>query len=257
MVGLDNVRDKKIRPATQRRCPAFPVTVEGLRASGQSDDFPHGLLARAAFRRAVGDWSGAARDLDEVEEIAEPGPMRLFLCDTALERARLALARREAFAPLNGLIEKSPPKPSPPDAAEAAALAEETRQNLASARKLITDCGYHRRDEELAELEKPSLRASAASPTCRLGCDGAPRRSRPLWPSHMLAAAVERRLAAFLPRLVDFFVEQASPHPAAFGRHPLPRAEEGPFGAEKSSGPKPRAPPSRSCSPRPTWTAGS
>ena len=127
--------------------------LEGLRASGQNDDVPRGLLAHAAFRRAVGEWDGAAGDLDEVEEIAEPGPMRLFLCDMALERARLALARREAFAPLNGLVEKSPPKPSPPDAAEAKALMEDARKNLATARKLIEECGYHKRDEELAELE--------------------------------------------------------------------------------------------------------
>src|SRR5258705_49383 len=78
--------------------------VDGLRAAGQSDDLLRGLLARAAFCRSVGDWDGAARDLDEVEEIAEPGSMRLFLCDMALERARLVLARIEAFAPLNGLL---------------------------------------------------------------------------------------------------------------------------------------------------------
>ena len=112
-----------------------------------------GLLARAAFRRAVGDWDGAARDLDEAQEIAEPGPMRLYLCDCALERARLALARREAFAPLNGLVEPSPPPPALPDAAEAARLLEEARKELDAARKLIADCGYHRRDEELAELD--------------------------------------------------------------------------------------------------------
>jgi hypothetical protein len=40
--------------------------VEGLRASGSNDDLPRGLLARAAFCRSVGDWDGAARDLDEV-----------------------------------------------------------------------------------------------------------------------------------------------------------------------------------------------
>ena len=114
---------------------------------------PRGLLARAAFRRAVGDWDGAARDLDEAQEIAEPGPMRLYLCDCALERARLALARREAFAPLNGLVEPSPPPPALPDAAEAARLLEEARKELDAARKLIADCGYHRRDEELAELD--------------------------------------------------------------------------------------------------------
>ena len=71
-----------------------------MRASGQNDDIPRGLLARAAFRRATGDWSGAARDLDEAQEIAEPGPMRLYLCDRALKQARLGLARLEAFAPL-------------------------------------------------------------------------------------------------------------------------------------------------------------
>ena len=127
--------------------------IDGLRASGQFDHFPRGLLARAAFRRTIGDWDGAARDLDEVEEIAEPGPMRLYLCDCALERARLALARREAFAPLNGLVEPSPPPPALPDASEAAHLLEEARNELDVARKLIAECGYHRRDEELAELD--------------------------------------------------------------------------------------------------------
>jgi hypothetical protein len=127
-----------------RQRPAHPCDPE-CRARG--------LLARAAFRRSVGDWPGAARDLDEVAEIAEPGPMRLRLCDMALERARLAFARMEAFAPLNGLIDDSPPKPTPPGAEESAKLAEEARVNLATARELIERCGYHRRDEELAELE--------------------------------------------------------------------------------------------------------
>jgi hypothetical protein len=131
----------------------FDQAVEGLRASGSNDFLPRGLLARAAFRRSVGDWDGAARDLDEVEEIAEPGTMRLFLCDAALERARLAFARLEAFAPLNGLVDGSPRKPALPDGAEAAQVKGEAAQNLATARKLIADCGYHRRDEELAELE--------------------------------------------------------------------------------------------------------
>ena len=126
--------------------------MEGLRISGRDDYLPRGLLARAAFRRAVGDWDGAARDLDEVQEIAEPGPMRLHLCDAALERARLALARREASAPLNGLVGPSPPPPALPAAAEAARLLTEARKELDAARKLIADCGYHRRDAELAEL---------------------------------------------------------------------------------------------------------
>jgi tetratricopeptide (TPR) repeat protein len=127
--------------------------IDRLRSAGQLPFVARGLLVRAAFRRRVGDWLKATRDLDEVAEIAEPGPMRLHLCDMALERARLASARIEAFAPLNGLLDGSPPKPVPPDAAEATRLMDEARTNLALARKLITDCGYHKRDEELAELE--------------------------------------------------------------------------------------------------------
>jgi hypothetical protein len=140
-------------PAVPALGYAFDQAVESLRASGMNDYRPRGLLARAAYLRSVGDWSGAARDLDEVEEIAEPGPMRLYLCDMALERARLAFARLEAFAPLNGLVDASPPKPALPDAAEAARLRDEARADLDAARKLIAECGYHRRDEELAELD--------------------------------------------------------------------------------------------------------
>jgi hypothetical protein len=131
----------------------FDTALEGLRASGDRSFVPRGLLARAAFRRSVGRWSGTASDLDEVEEIAEPAKMRLYLCDLALERARLVFARLEAFAPLNGLVEDGARKLDLPDAAEASRFREEAAQNLATARKLIADCGYHRRDEELAELE--------------------------------------------------------------------------------------------------------
>ena len=152
----NNAGDPRSATTTQNEARAagdfFDQAVEGLRDSGNSEHLPRGLLARTAFRRSVGDWRGAARDLDEVEEIAEPGPMRLFLCDAALERARLAFACREAFAPLNRLVDDSPPKLDLPDAAESARLGKEARTNLATARQLIADCGYHRRDEELAEL---------------------------------------------------------------------------------------------------------
>lgn len=126
---------------------------DGLRAAGLLEFIARGLLARATFRRTVGDWAGAAHDLDEVEEIAEPGPMRLFLCDMALERARLALARSEAFAPLNGLVDNSPPKSEWPDEPGRNILRDEARKQLAVAADYIQKCGYHRRDEELAELE--------------------------------------------------------------------------------------------------------
>jgi hypothetical protein len=143
----------KVRDDARAAQTRLGEAIDGLGAAGRFDDLPRGFLARAVFRRSVGDWLGAARDLDEVEETAEPGPMRLFLCDMALERARLAFARIAAFAPLNRLIDDSPPQPAPPGAEESAKLAEEARANLATARELIAHCGYHRRDEELAELE--------------------------------------------------------------------------------------------------------
>jgi hypothetical protein len=131
----------------------FEKAIEELKRAAFSEMIPRGHLGRAAFRRSVGDWDGAARDLDEVEEIAEPGPMRLYLCDMALERARLALARSEAFAPLNGLIDDSPPKPERPSDSERKNLHDEAAKQLAIAADYITKCGYHRRDEELAELQ--------------------------------------------------------------------------------------------------------
>ena len=127
--------------------------VDGLRGAGTFDILPRGLLARAAFHRSVGDWVGAARDLDEVEEIAEPGPMKLFLCDMALERARLALARAEAFAPLNGMLEtNNPTKPQVPSAERIAELKTEAAAQLKIAADYIASCGYHRRDAERDEL---------------------------------------------------------------------------------------------------------
>jgi hypothetical protein len=129
-------------------------SIDSLRKSGQNDHLPRGLLARAAFRRSIGDWGGVARDLDEVEEIAEPGPMRLFLCDMALERVRLAFAQIEAFGSLNGTLEKdNPPKPVVPSADEIATLKSEAERQLKMAADYIETCGYHRRDEELAELQ--------------------------------------------------------------------------------------------------------
>jgi hypothetical protein len=41
-----------------------------------------------------------------------------------------------------------------PDPDAAAALKEEAWKQLDVARKLVAECGYHRRDEELAELEE-------------------------------------------------------------------------------------------------------
>jgi len=73
-----------------------------LLASGRNHDFLASLLARSAFRRSVGDWDGGAPDLDELEEIAETGPMRLYLCDMRSSARGSLWAKMEAFAPLLG-----------------------------------------------------------------------------------------------------------------------------------------------------------
>jgi tetratricopeptide (TPR) repeat protein len=128
--------------------------IEDSYASGNLEFVARSILTRAAFRQALGDWAGAARDLEEVEEIAEPGPMRLFLCDMAIERARLMFAQIEAFAPLNGILEKdNSPKPTVPSSGQIAKLKTEAEKQLKVAADYIEKCGYHRRDEELAELQ--------------------------------------------------------------------------------------------------------
>jgi hypothetical protein len=131
----------------------FDIALQNLRAAGGASEILHGLLARSVFRRSLGDWSGAAHDLDEVEEIAEPGPMRLFLCDLAIERARLAFARLEAFAPLYKPVDDALTTPRPLEKAERARLHDEAADQLAGAANYLEAYGYHRRDAVIAELQ--------------------------------------------------------------------------------------------------------
>jgi tetratricopeptide (TPR) repeat protein len=156
-LALENVDSEQSAAAKSQNARTshawLDQAVEKLSAAGSSHHVPRGYLARAAFRRGVGDWNGAARDLEEVEEIAEPGPMRLHLCDMAIERTRLAFAQMEAFAPLSGLTECSSPKPEQLGQAECKSLFDEARKQLAIAADYIEKCGYHRRDDELAELQ--------------------------------------------------------------------------------------------------------
>ena len=135
------------------------TAVDGLRCAGQLDDLPRGLLTRAwcsfaiATRHrllnqealAVAGEMSAHRDLDEAWEIAERGPMPLFLADIHLYRARLF----HAVTPY-------------PWANDPAAVADPADPNghsrgplddLAEARRLIEKHGYWRRKEELEDAE--------------------------------------------------------------------------------------------------------
>ena len=110
----------------------FEVTVEGLRRAGATHHLPRGLLTRAWLRFLDGKRTGgqsAHEDLDEAWEIAERGPMKLHMTDIHLYRARLFFRENEY------------PWESP-------------RADLDAAEKLINECGYHRRDEELADAKR-------------------------------------------------------------------------------------------------------
>jgi hypothetical protein len=121
--------------AIQNSQSEIDAAVSGLRHAGQQQYLPLALLTRAWLRSLTGARTGlesAQSDLDEAWEIAERGPMKLFLADIHLYRARLFFR------------EPSYPWQSPQD-------------DLAVAEKLINDCGYHRRDGELADAKQAIL----------------------------------------------------------------------------------------------------
>lgn len=93
--------------------------LEGLRYAGAENHVPRALLTRAWLLCHLGKPDDASRDLEEADEIAQLGAMRLHLADVALYRARLFH--------------------------DSSALAE--------ARRLIDVCGYGRRLPELTHLE--------------------------------------------------------------------------------------------------------
>jgi tetratricopeptide (TPR) repeat protein len=102
------------------------MAVRGLRQAGMMDHLPRALLTRAWLRAVQGDPAAARADLDEAQQLAERGPMRLHLADVHLHRARLFFRENR----------------------------DEARQELQKARALIERCGYHRRDEELHDAEQ-------------------------------------------------------------------------------------------------------
>ena len=101
--------------------------VDGLRQAGQQDQLPRGLLARAELRRVSGDLQRAQTDLEEALSITTRGGMRLHEADCHLAYARLYLARGEE---------------------------DKARESLDKAKAMIEEMGYHRRDGEVAALEK-------------------------------------------------------------------------------------------------------
>jgi len=94
-----------------------------LQSSGRHEFLVAGLISYAEFHFMVNELAAAKKDLDNAQQLAEHGHMRLHLADIHLLRARLLNDKGE----------------------------------LSKARKLIEDCGYWRRTRELERLQKEAL----------------------------------------------------------------------------------------------------
>lgn len=99
--------------------PHIPAALHGLRAAGAVEFIARALLTAALYHFVRGEHDLTRKHLAEAQQIAERGPMPLFLADIHLHRARLFHA--------------------PPALAEAA--------------RLIRTLGYGRRYQELADAE--------------------------------------------------------------------------------------------------------
>ena len=118
--AYSEVRLPQCQKVPQSAIECLDWAVELLRAVCGKDLLPFALMSRARLRHHDPDVAGRSDDLDEAWEIAERGSMKLHMADIHLHRGRL-------FHDKNALAE---------------------------ARKLIEQCGYHRRDEELADAEE-------------------------------------------------------------------------------------------------------
>jgi hypothetical protein len=106
--------------------------LQKIRTLHTAEFLVEGLVLRSLLLHMTRDSHSARLDLDEAWDIASRGPMRLHMADIHLYRARLFFR------------EKPYPWKSPQD-------------DLAAAEKLINECGYHRRDEELADSKRAIL----------------------------------------------------------------------------------------------------
>ena len=109
--------------------------VDLLRQSNTYLHLPRALLTAAFYHGTLGEnVEGAERLLEEAQQIAERGPMPLYLADVYLHRARLF-----------GIMKVDERKLKFPDI--------DPKAELAEARRLIEKHGYWRRKEELEDAE--------------------------------------------------------------------------------------------------------
>jgi tetratricopeptide (TPR) repeat protein len=132
------VLDRSLPDEEKAKGTNLRSAVDGLRRAGMRDQLPRAFLSRAWLRFLNSDPNGAQADLDEALEIAEREPMRLFMADMHLYRARLFHAV----------------KPYPWNKFADGKEGRGPKDDLADARKLIEECGYWRRKEELEDAEE-------------------------------------------------------------------------------------------------------
>ncbi len=127
---------------------AFAEALTRLRAANSLDDLPKALLTAAFYHGTLGaDPAEAARLLDEAQQIAERGPMPLYLADVHLHRARLASIQSSVASNQSSVA-------SGQSAASGGAFAGvDPKAELAKARALIEHHEYWRRREELEDAE--------------------------------------------------------------------------------------------------------
>jgi tetratricopeptide (TPR) repeat protein len=102
------------------------LAVTGLRQAGMMDELPRGLLSSSVLYRFKGEFTRSEEYLVELKRIVTRGGMHLRLADYFIELARLRLAQNKS---------------------------DEATTHLVSAKEMIDRMGYHRRDQEVAELE--------------------------------------------------------------------------------------------------------
>ncbi|MGB9293821.1 MAG: TIR domain-containing protein [Desulfobaccales bacterium] len=107
--------------------------VAGLRQAGREDFVVLGLLARSGLYRIWEDWERARQDLQEAMARVKRSGMALLQIEAHMEYTRLYLALGHP---------------------------EKARPQLATAKKMIGDLGYGRRNQDVLELEAKLRRTS-------------------------------------------------------------------------------------------------
>jgi tetratricopeptide (TPR) repeat protein len=135
LLGRAYLQRKKYPEAAQW----LEQAVDGLRTVGMGDYLARALLARARLRLDRSELADARRDITEATEICHDAGFLLLTADCYLAAARLDILDRR-----NG-------------------SRTQAELRLREAAQIIGDCGYRRRDDELAELRGRLSRMPASA----------------------------------------------------------------------------------------------